>query len=85
MSLVISGALVAAYLTAGLFFLRFHRDTRDRLFLIFGIAFWVLALQRAALSLMTEQGGNHTYVYLLRLVAFLLILGAIIDKNRTAA
>jgi hypothetical protein len=80
--LLISGAILMGYLVAGLFFLRFWRDTRDRLFLIFGIAFGLLAVQRLALVLTRDMLESQTGLYIVRLFAFLLILGAIVDKNR---
>jgi uncharacterized membrane protein YeiB len=79
---VVSGAILMGYAVAGLFFLRFWRDTRDRLFLIFAIAFWILGLQRLALALTRDMMETQTELYLIRLFAFLLILGAIVDKNR---
>jgi uncharacterized membrane protein len=78
---LISGILVAGYLVAALFFLRFRRETGDRLFLVFSIAFAILAVQRLALALTTR---SETLIYGLRLLAFVLILAAIIDKNRKA-
>ena len=39
------------YGVCGLFFLRFWRTTRDRLFAIFSAAFWVLGVQRLTLGL----------------------------------
>ncbi len=78
---LISGVLVAGYLVAALFFLRFRRETGDRLFLVFSVAFALLAVQRLALALTTR---DETLIYGLRLLAFLLILAAIIDKNRKA-
>jgi uncharacterized membrane protein len=78
---LISGILVSGYLVAALFFLRFRRETGDRLFLAFAVAFAILAVQRLALALTTE---NETLIYGLRLLAFVLILAAIIDKNRKA-
>ena len=81
---LVSGAMVMGYLVAGLFFLRFWRDTRDRLFAIFAGAFWLLAVQRAVLTVAVHQGEEGSVgIYGLRLVAFLLILYAIIDKNRS--
>jgi hypothetical protein len=79
---LITGAIVMGYAVAGLFFARFWRQTRDRLFLIFAIAFWLLGVQRLALALTVEMLESQTGFYLLRLFAFLLILGAIVDKNR---
>jgi hypothetical protein len=82
MNQLVSGAMVMAYLAAGLFFLRFWRQTRDRLFAMFAAAFWILAIQRLSLGLTTETTENATWLYVIRLLAFLLILFAIIDKNR---
>ena len=81
-SQLVSGAILMGYLLAGLFFLRFWRDTRDRLFLIFAVAFVLLGVQRVALVLTREMLETQTGLYLIRLFAFLLILGAIVDKNR---
>jgi hypothetical protein len=66
----------------GLFFLRFWRDTGDRLFLIFALAFWLLGLTRLALAFTTYPSESQSGIYLVRLLAFVLILVAIIDKNR---
>lgn len=82
---IMSGALVAGYLVIGTFFLRFWRETRDRLFAIFAFAFFVLALQRLALAITTLVDENRPGLYLVRLAAFLLILYAIVDKNRASA
>ena len=79
---LIPGAIVMGYAVAGLFFLRFWRQTRDRLFLIFAITFWLLGAQRLALALTAQVVESQTGLYLLRLFAFLLILVAIVDKNR---
>ena len=77
------GLLVMACAVAGLMFLRFWRKTRDRLFAIFAGAFWLLALNWMALAF-THEDELRTALYAVRLVAFVLILVAIIDKNRTA-
>jgi uncharacterized membrane protein len=78
---LLSGVLLAGYLVASLFFLRFWRKTRDRLFVYFSLAFGVLGLQRLLLALTTGTQEDVTYLYVLRLTAFLLILWAIISKN----
>jgi hypothetical protein len=80
--LVVSGILVAGYAVAGLFFLRFWNETRDRLFSIFAGAFWLLGVQRLLLALMETSSAGTVALYGIRLVAFVLILVAIIDKNR---
>lgn len=83
-ALLISGAIFMGYGVVGLFFLRFWRETSDRLFLIFAGAFWLLGVQRLALAFSRNMVEDDTGLYLIRLFAFLLILGAIVDKNRTS-
>ena len=79
------GLVVMGSVVAGLFFLRFWRKTRDRLFIIFALAFWILALNWALLALINPMGeAKRSLFYVLRLVAFILIIYAIIDKNRTS-
>jgi zinc transporter ZupT len=82
--LVGSGALTALYAVIGLFFLRFRARTGDRLFAMFAGAFLLLAVQRVAITIAREWGENTTWLYGLRLLAFVLILVAIVDKNRGA-
>ena len=78
----ISGAMSMAYLVTALFFVRLWRDTRDRLFLFFSTAFGLLAAQRTTLSLLVgANAALEVSSYGLRLLAFLLILAAIVDKN----
>ena len=77
------GAIFMAFALAGLFFLRFWRDTRDRLFLFFSLAFFVLASNRIGFFLTVEQNVKGDSLYGVRLMAFLLILLAILDKNRS--
>lgn len=79
---LVMGAIAMASLAAAVFFLRFWRDTGDRLFVIFAAAFILLAATRIGLALSQVQQEGHTHWYWVRLVAFLLILIAIIDKNR---
>ena len=79
---LIAGALAAGYAVAGLFFAKFWSRTRDRLFAMFAVAFWLLAIQRLAIVLSERWLEDTTPFYVLRLAAFLLILFAIIDKNR---
>jgi hypothetical protein len=80
--LFLSGMLAAGYLVAAGFFLRFWRQTRDRLFISFSVAFAILAVQRALLVEEFALVENKTWAYGLRLLAFLVILYAIIAKNR---
>jgi zinc transporter ZupT len=82
---LLSGALAALYTVIGLFFLRFRARSGDRLFAFFAAAFFLLGVQRVALTLAREWGEHTTWLYVIRLVAFVLILWAIIDKNRATA
>jgi hypothetical protein len=77
------GAIVVACGVAGLFFLRFWRRTRDRLFLIFAVAFWTLGGNWLALAFINAD-EVRTWLYAVRLAAFVLILLGIWDKNRPA-
>jgi hypothetical protein len=81
MRLVMMGAIAMAFALASLFFLRFWRDTRDRLFGYFALAFAILALNRVALALV-DPGSQGDYFYWVRFTAFAILLLAIWDKNR---
>jgi hypothetical protein len=79
------GIVVMGSLVAGLFFLRFWRKTRDRLFMIFALAFWILGLNWTLLAMTSpEDEATRAMFYTVRLFAFILIIYAIIDKNRAA-
>jgi hypothetical protein len=78
---LLAGAILAGYLIAGLFFLRFWRRTRDRLFLSFAAAFWLLAINQLLIGLLGSSAEASAPLYLLRLLAFGLIILAIVGKN----
>ena len=80
----LSGMLVAAFLIAALFFLRFWRRTRDPLFRSFAGAFFLLGIGQSLLALGGFAVEERSWIYLIRLAAFLLILAAIYGKNRVA-
>lgn len=81
---VLSGLIIAGNLVAALFFLRLWRDTRDRLFVSFSIAFALFALQRLLLALTTQTVEDAAPLYIVRLLGFLVLIWAIVDKNRAA-
>ncbi|HEY2347212.1 MAG TPA: DUF5985 family protein [Xanthomonadaceae bacterium] len=74
------GAISMGSAVAALLFLRFWRQTRDRLFLCFAASFLLEAIDRAILTF-SAHGEEGIVYYLIRLASYLLILGAIIDKN----
>lgn len=78
------GAASALAAVAGVFFLRYWRESRDRFFAIWAVAFALMAVQWG-LSATTLDAELEYQGYLLRLAGFLLIGGAIIDKNRGGA
>jgi hypothetical protein len=80
---LVAGLLLAGDLVAALFFARFYRDTRDRLFLWFAAGFVLLGVQRVTIAAADLLPTDPIIPYVIRLVAFLLFLGAIIDKNRS--
>ncbi len=77
----LAGAVALAYAISGVYFLRFWRKTRDRLFLSFAFAFWLLAANQTIVSLLGATDERSGYAYILRVLGFLLILLAIVDKN----
>jgi uncharacterized membrane protein len=78
----LSGAVTMGFAIAGVFFLRFWRRTRDTLFLAFAAAFALLGLNQALLALAYVPAEERSLLYLLRLLAFAIIIGAIVRKSR---
>lgn len=76
------GLLTMASAVAAVFFARYWRMTRDRLFAFFGLAFAAMALNWIGLSAVDPALEAQHYVFLVRLLAFALIIVAIVDKNR---
>ena len=77
----VSGLITMGFLVAAGFFARFWRQTADRLFLAFAIAFVLLALNQALAQWLGAADERVGYTYFLRVLGFVLILAAIIDKN----
>lgn len=77
-----SGLIAMGFLVAGGFFLRFWRQTRDTLFAAFAAAFLLLAFNQSLLAFSRVSLEERSPLYLLRLAAFLIIIVAIVAKNR---
>jgi hypothetical protein len=77
----LAGALTMAYAIAGLYFVHFWRRTADRLFLAFAAAFLLLALNQVTVFALGIADERYSYAYVLRVLGFVLILLAIVDKN----
>jgi hypothetical protein len=76
-----SGAVTLGFLVAATFFLRFWRRTHDRLFVAFAAAFGLMALNQALAAFLGAGDELTPYTYVLRVLGFVLILIAIVDKN----
>jgi uncharacterized protein DUF5985 len=79
---ILVGGIATASLAAGLFFFRFWRATRDRFFLFFALSFWIEGFNRLLLYGLVGPDEDAPVYYLVRLLAYGLILAAIVDKNR---
>jgi hypothetical protein len=78
----LGGAISMGFAVAALLFLRFWRRTHELLFLAFSASFLLLGATQALLILTDVPLEERSRLYLLRLVAFLLILGALWWQNR---
>jgi hypothetical protein len=76
-----SGAIAMGFVVCSVFFLRFWRRTQDGLFLVFSIAFFLLALNQALTTLLGLPLEERSWLYVLRLAAFVIIIAAIARKN----
>jgi hypothetical protein len=76
-----AGVLAAGFAVCALFFLRFWTRTKDQLFLAFAIAFALLALQQSLGVFLGLPEEDRTWIYLLRLAAFVVLIFAILRKN----
>ena len=77
----IAGMITMGFVIGGVFFLRFWVKTRDTLFGAFALAFWLLALNQALPLLYGLQREEQSWVYLLRVAGFSLIILSIVQKN----
>jgi hypothetical protein len=78
----LAGAIVMGFAVAALMFLKFWKRTREGLFLAFSGSFLLLGVTQALLTLGSFQDEERSWLYLLRLAAFLLILFAMWWQNR---
>lgn len=81
MSAFLQGATMLASFAVAAFFLRYWRQTGDRLFGVFALAFTFFGANRIVLAVLDTDSEARTWVYLLRALMFVAILAAIVDKN----
>jgi hypothetical protein len=77
----LSGLITMGFIIAALFFFRFWKRTGDTLFATFGVAFLLFALNQALIGLSDLNGEGQSLLYLPRLLAFVLLIAAIVSKN----
>ncbi len=77
------GLLTAVHLVAAAFFLRFYLRTKQRLLLLFALAFVLFAANQAILGVGVgvAEAEEQANAYLLRLMGFVLIIAGIISTN----
>lgn len=78
---IILGAVAMASVIAALFFLKFWRQSGDRLFIWFAIAFAIDAVTRLLLALTDVSSEQEPFFYLARLTTFCAIIFAVVQKN----
>jgi hypothetical protein len=78
----LAGGCCLGFLVAALFFLKFWARSKDPLFLTFALAFGLLGVERIILIFFPIGGEKQPFVYLIRLIAFTIIIMGIIHKNR---
>jgi len=77
------GMLAACSAAIALFFLKFLRESRDRLYGFFSAAFAVLTVDWLTRAVLSPRHESQHYLFLIRLLAFLLIIAGIVAKNRS--
>jgi DNA segregation ATPase FtsK/SpoIIIE-like protein len=75
-----AGMVMMGFMVAGLFFFRFWSRTRERLFAIFGVAFFLMALNEVFVDV-TSPTNELVFAYVLRIIAYLMLIVAIVVKN----
>ncbi|MFZ5894610.1 MAG: DUF5985 family protein [Myxococcota bacterium] len=82
MIVFLRGALAMCCLVSALFFLRFWRESRERLMAVFSGAFVLLGASWTLLAINVFGDEANAHVFAIRALAFGLIALGIFDKNR---
>lgn len=77
----LSGAIVMGFAVATLLFLSYWRRTGQSLFLTFSASFFLLAVNYTWLALTNIPVEERSPLFLIRLLAFSLIIVAIVQSN----
>ncbi len=76
-----AGMITMGYLVASAFFFRFWVRTSDALFIAFSVSFLLFAVSAALTSLLSLPYEERSWLYLIQLAAFVLLIVAILAKN----
>ena len=79
------GVTAMGCLVVAAFFVRYWRSTGDRFFVLFALGFATFGANRVVLAALERESEARVAVYVVRLLAFLLIIAAVVDKNRASA
>ena len=82
MTATLYGMIACGFLVAAAYFFRFWRMAHDVLFLIFGLAFLLLAFNQFLLGISAVPREDEAWLYVPKLLAFALLIAGIIAKNR---
>ena len=81
----LSGAVAMGFAVAGLLFLSYWRRLREGLFFTFAVSFFLLAINYTWLAVTQIPVEERSPLFLVRLLAFALIIVAIVQSNRPSA
>ncbi len=82
MTNMLSGAIAMASFVIAMFFLQYWTRTRDRFFLLFSLSFFIQCLNRVLMVGLPGASETSALFYSIRVFSYLLILFAVLDKNR---
>jgi hypothetical protein len=77
----LGGAVAMAAAVCALHFFKAYRQTRERLFKLFALAFFLFVIERIALQATGTTGDKMPVIYCLRLLSFLAIAAGVVEKN----
>lgn len=81
LNLFMSSAIATLCFVAALFFVRYWRSSRDKLFLWFAFSFALEGANRTAMTLAGQLSEAEPIHYSIRALSFILIAFAVIQKN----
>ena len=78
----LSGVNAALAGVAGLFFLRFWRETGDRFFASFAFAFWLFGMNWVGLALARRRSNElRPPLHVVRLRRYVVLIAAIVERT----